>query len=178
MKKKISKYYFVIIILIIIVVYIIYFNNKTYKNLENNTEVSIITLDEYRAYKENYNNNSTDVYFQDEYMKIKHTETLNGIVYNYGIIFPYYIWQSGEYNEIQKYAIYFVEDYSFMFNKYDLSVAVGVVNIEPNTVFMVRLLIQSRNLNEIINPKGINNSDHFSFRFTEDMVDMLLKKIT
>ena len=138
--------------MIIIVVWITYFKDKTNENLENNTEVSIITWDEYRYYQENYNNNSTDDYFQDEYIKIKHTERKNGIVYNYGIIFPYYIWQSGRYNEMQKHAIYFVEDYSFMFNEYDLSVTVGVVNIEPNNIFIVMLGIQSRNLNKI---KGI-----------------------
>ncbi len=141
------------------------------------TLLTQVHWDEYRKYKENYNNNSTDDYFQDEYIKIKRTERKSGITYNYGIIFPYHIWQSGEYNEIQKYAIYFVEDYSFMFNKYDLSVAVGSVNVEPNNIFMVMLGIQSGNLNKIVNPKGINNFDRFSFRITEDMINMSLQKL-
>lgn len=173
MKKK--TYYYIVTILLIIIAYIIYFNNKTKNDLPVSTEVSIITLDEYRYYVENYNNKSTADYFQDEYMKIKHTETKNGIRYRYGIVFPYHIWQSRKYNEIQKYTIYFVDEYSSMFNKYDLSAIVGNINIEPNNVFRVGLQIQSTNLNKIINPQNLNDLDYLSFRFTEYMINMSLQ---
>ncbi|HCX61241.1 MAG TPA: hypothetical protein DHU59_02260 [Clostridiales bacterium] len=173
-EKKITKY-FAGIILVIIVISIINFNNKINRESENNIEVSIITIDEYRHYVKSYEGSLTADYLEDEFIKIKYMETRDGIVYNYGIIFPYYIWKDGRFDEIQKHAVYFAEDYSSIFNKYDLSVAVGTVNIEPNNVFRIGLRIQNINLNKLINPEGIINLDDFSFRFTPDMIDIILK---
>lgn len=166
------KYITVTLVLIIFILLIMaYVSCINTSGNEDTLDISIASEEDYRACFVEYNNGkSVPDYSDEQYIKINCSEKNDGLIYSYGVILPYSLWKKKDYQQIVNHAGYFVNDYACLWNKYDLQVSIGTINVEPEGIWRVGIGITGKRLNIITRKEKDIEIKKLSFRFSDKMI--------